>query len=219
MRKYNLAYRYRRFGEIRIAVSPAESPVALTINGLYADDEYTKSQLGITGGDDLRIASDLSWALSENASVYLSGGSENIESEQLGSELFAAPDWRATNEDHFDTVGAGFRIMQIGSKFDLRMDYTRSDGTSKIFVDSTSGGVSQFPDLKSTLDFLRFELSYRRSDRLDYTMKLRYQKFVAEDWSLEGVDPATIPVVLTMGANSYDDEVLIVGLGVRYLFD
>ena len=50
-------------------------------------------------------------------------------------------------------------------------------------------------------------------------MKLRYQKFVAEDWSLEGVDPATIPVVLTMGANSYDDEVLIVGLGVRYLFD
>ena len=219
MRKYNLAYRYRRFGQLRVAVSPAESPVSLTIEGLYADDEYTKSQLGITGGDDLRIAADLSWALSENASVYLSGGSENIESQQNGSELFAAPDWRATNEDQFNTAGVGFRIIQIADKFDLQMDYTRSDGTSKIIVDSASGGVSQFPDLKSTLDFLRVQFSYRRSNRLDYTMKLRYQKFTAEDWSLEGVDPATIPVVLTMGANPYDDEVLIVGLGVRYLFN
>ena len=47
-------------------------------------------------------------------------------------------------------------------------------------------------------------------------MDLRYQSFSAEDWALEGVGPATIPVVLTMGAQPYDDEVLIVGLGFRY---
>ena len=32
-----------------------------------------------------------------------------------------------------------------------------------------------------------------------------------------GVGPATIPVVLTLGAQPYDDQVLIFGLGFRYL--
>jgi len=219
MRKYNLAYRYRRFGELRVALSPAELPIAVTVNGLYADDEYSKSQVGITAGEDLRLAADLSWVLSENASLYVNAGIENIESEQFGSELFALPDWRATNEDQFDTAGAGFRIKQIAGSVDLQMDYTRSVGTSKINVASAGGGNSQLPDLESTLDYLSLQLAYRRSDQLQFTMKLRYQSFVAEDWSLAGVDPAAIPVVLTMGANPYDDEVLIVGLGVRYLFD
>lgn len=217
LRKYNLAYRYRRFGELTVAASLAGTPVGLTINALYAEDEYTQSQIGITAGDELRLAADLSWALSDNASLYLSGGYENIESEQFGSELFALPDWRATNEDNFYTAGGGFRIRQIGGKFDLQMDYTRSDGTSKINVASASGGLSQFPDLESTLDYLRLKLSYQRSDRLEWTMNLRYQSFSAEDWALEGVGPATIPVILTLGAKPFDDEIFIVGLGVRYL--
>lgn len=219
MRKYNLAYRYRRFGELTVVASLPESPVSLTVNGMYTDDEYTHSQLGLTEGDDLRLAADLSWALSDNASLYVSGGYENIESEQFGSELFALPDWRATNEDNFYTAGGGFRIKEIGGKFDLQMDYTRSDGTSKINVASASGGLSQFPDLESTLDYLRLKLSYQRSDRLELTMNLRYQSFSAEDWALEGVGPATIPVVLTLGANPYDDEIFIFGLGFRYLID
>jgi MtrB/PioB family decaheme-associated outer membrane protein len=217
MRKYNLAYRYRRFGELTVVASLPESPVSLTINGMYADDDYSQSQLGLTGGDDLRLAADLSWAVSENTSIYLTGGYENIESEQVGSEQFSTPDWRASNNDDFYTVGGGFRIRQIGDKYDLQIDYMRSEGTSKINVESASGGLSQFPDLESTLDYLRLKLSYQRSERLEWTMNLRYQSFSAEDWALEGVGPATIPVVLTLGANPYDDEIFIFGLGFRYL--
>ncbi len=218
MRKYNLAYRYRRFGELMISISLPETPVSLTVNGIYADDDYTQSQLGLTAGEDLRLAADLSWALSDSASLYLTGGYENIESEQSGSEQFALPDWRATSNDDFYTAGGGFRIRQIGGKFDLQMDYMHSEGTSKISVTSNSDGLSRFPNLQSTLDYLRLKLSYQRSDRLEFAMNLRYQSFSAEDWALEGVGPATIPVVLTLGANPYDDEVLIFGLGVRYLF-
>jgi len=93
----------------------------------------------------------------------------------------------------------------------------RSDGTSKINVASAGRGLSRFPDLESTLDYLRLKLSYHRSDRLELTMNLRYQSLSAEDWALEGVGPATIPVVLTLGAKPYDDEQFIFGLGVRYL--
>lgn len=217
MRKYNLAYRYRRFGDLTLSASWPDSPVSLRIDGSYADDKYTQSLLGVTAGDDLRIAADLNWALSDNASLYVNGGYENIQSEKFGSEQFSTSDWRATYNDDFYNAGAGFRVRQIGGKFDLQVDYTHSDGTSEINLGSASSGLSRFPDLKSTLDYLRLQLSYRRSDRLEFRANIRYQSFSAEDWALEGVEPATIPVVLSLGAKPYDDQVLILGLGFRYL--
>lgn len=217
LRKYNLAYRYRRFGDLTVSASLPKSPFSLTVSSMYADDEYTQSQLGITAGNDMRLAVDFGWAVSDKASLYLSGGYENIKSEQSGSELFAAPDWHASNTDKFYTAGGGFRIRQIADKFDLQLDYMHSNGRSEINVASASDGLRRFPDLKTTLNFLRIRLSFRRSDRLEFITKIRYQSFSVADWALEGIGPATIPVVLTLGAQPYDDAVLIFGLGFRYL--
>jgi MtrB/PioB family decaheme-associated outer membrane protein len=217
LRKYNLAYRYREFGELTISASLPERPVSLTFNALYANDDYTHSQLGLTDADELRFAADLSWSISDTASMYLNAGFESIESQQAGSEQFSTPDWRAMNSDDFYTVGAGFRVNQIADKFDLQFDYIRSEGTTEIDLTSASAGLSQFPDLESTLDSLRVRFSYRVSERLELALRLRYESFEAEDWGLEGVGPATIPVVLTLGADSYDYDVFIVGLGFRYL--
>jgi hypothetical protein len=216
MRKYNMAYRYRLFGEMTVSMALPESPVSVTLTGLFADDDYAKSQLGLTAGDDFRLAADLSWAVSETASVYVSGGYENLESEQSGSESFTTADWQAENSDDFYTAAAGLHMRQIAGKFDLQLDYTRSEGTSAITLDSLSTGLSQFPDLQSTLDYLRLRLEYARSEKMQWTVDVRYQRFVAEDWALEGVGPATIPVILTMGAEPYDEEALIFGLGFRY---
>lgn len=217
MRKYNLAYRYRQFGDLTVSASLPERPVSLTLNALYANDDYRQSQLGLIEGDDLRFAADLSWSVSDTASMYLNAGFESIESQQAGSEQFSTPDWRATNSDDFYTAGAGFRVNQIADTFDLQFDFLRSQGTSEIDVSSASGGLSRFPDLESTLDSLRMRLSYRVSERLELALRLRYESFEAEDWGLEGVGPATIPVVLTLGADPYDYDVFIVGLGFRYL--
>ena len=217
MRKYNLAYRYRQFGELMLVASLPERPVSLTLNALYADDDYQKSQLGLLEGDDLRIAADLSWSFSDTASMYLNVGFESVESQQAGSEQFSTPDWQVTNADDFYTAGVGFRISQIADKIDLQLDYIRSEGTSEIAVDSASGGLSQFPDLESTLDSLRVRLTYRVSERLEIALRLRYEEFEAEDWALQGVGPATIPVILTLGANPYDYDVFTFGLGFRYM--
>jgi hypothetical protein len=112
----------------------------------------------------------LSWSISEKASAYLNVGFEDIEAEQAGSETFSAPDWRATHDDDFTTVGVGFRVRDIAEKVDLQMDYIRSDGTSEIIVDSTSSGQSEFPELSSELDYVRFNLAYRRSEQLEHTV-------------------------------------------------
>jgi opacity protein-like surface antigen len=72
------------------------------------------------------------------------------------------------------------------------------------------------PDLESTMDSLRLSLNYNASERMDVNVGVRYEKFETADWALDGVQPDTIPVVLTMGANSYDYDVWVVGIGVRY---
>jgi len=216
MRKYHFAYRYRRFGELTLTYSPADGPISITLDSLYADDNYNQSQLGITGGKELRLAADLSWAISENASAYLTAGFEDVEAEQAGSEVFAAPDWRATHDDDFTTFGLGFRVSNIADKVDLQFDYMRSDGASEIIVDSASGGPGEFPELSSELDYLRFKLTYEHSARLEMNLNLRYQRFEAEDWALEGVEPATVPLLLSLGATPYDDDVVMIGIGFRY---
>lgn len=215
LRKYNLAFRFRTFAEVTLAASLPETPLTFTINGLYADDSYTRSRMGLLSGDELHLTGDLNWSFGEKSSLYLTSGYENIESEQAGSELFAREDWNATNKDDFFTAGGGLRVREIGGKLDLQLDYTRSDGTSAISVVSAAG-LSQFPDLESTLEYLRLQLSYRQSDRLEFTMNLRYQSFLVEDWALQDVGPATISSVLTLGAQPYDEEVVIVGLGFRF---
>jgi len=214
LHKYNLAYRYREFGDVSLSFSGEE--ISVTLDVLYADDDYTDSQLGITNGEELRIAADLNWAISETASAYLTAGLEDIESDQAGSEAFAAPDWTATHDDDFTTIGVGFRVRDIAEKFDVQLDYMRSDGESEIIVDSDISGLSEFPELESVLDYLRFRLSYRQSERFELNLNLQYQRFEAEDWALEGVAPATIDDVLSLGALPYDDEVFMIGIGFRY---
>jgi opacity protein-like surface antigen len=66
------------------------------------------------------------------------------------------------------------------------------------------------------MDSLRLSLNYHASEKMDVNLGIRYEKFETADWALDGVAPDTIPVVLTMGANSYDYDVWVVGIGVRY---
>ncbi len=216
MRKYNLAYRYRSYGELVASINPVDSPLSFSTTVLYADDRYNKSQLGMTDSEEVRATADISWAVSENASLYLVYGHENIDALQLGSEQFDVYDWSAKHDDTFDHIGAGLHWRQADGNYDIRFDYNRTDGETAIDVFSLSGGNSRLPDLTSTLDSARIEAAYRWTERLHATLDLRYEKFKVEDYTL--VSPDTIPTVLTLGAQPYDYSVWALGVGVRYSF-
>jgi MtrB/PioB family decaheme-associated outer membrane protein len=216
MRKYNLAYRYREFAELAFTLMPTGVPLTLTLEGRYADDDYTRSQIGLVAGREMYVGADIGWAFSERASVYLNLSAENIESDQRGSEAFAAADWQASNDDDYATVGAGFRVRQIADKVDLQLDWTHADSASSIVLDEAVGSTSIFPDLETALDIVRVRFNYRHSERVDVTASLTYQAFEAEDWSIEGVGPGTIAEVLSLGALPYDDEQLLFGIGFSY---
>ncbi len=216
MRKYNLAYRYRSYGEFIASITPLDSPVSFSTTVLFADDRYNKSLLGMTDSEELRATADVSWAVSDSSSVYLMVGHENIDALQLGSEQFDVWDWSAKHNDTFNHIGAGFHWRQVDGKYDIRLDYNRTDGETTVDYLSVSGGPSRLPDLTSTMDAARMEVAYRWSDRIDATLDLRYESFKVADYAL--VSPSTIPTVLTLGAQPYDYKVWALGLGFRYSF-
>lgn len=216
MRKYNLAYRYREFGEVVAAVSPLELPVSFSVSALFADDDYKESLVGLNGAEEFRATVDISWAVSESASVYLVFGQDRIDAHQTGSEQFGFWDWSAFHEDDFDHTGVGMTWRPRDSRFDMSFDYNRGTGKTRIALDSLSGGPSTLPTLESTLDSAHVEASYEFSDRLHGTFHLRYERFDLKDWAL--VSETTLPTVLTLGAQPYDYDVYAMGIGIRYRF-
>jgi hypothetical protein len=64
---------------------------------------------------------------------------------------------------------------------------------------------------------LRAQLLFRWSDKLEASLQLRYEHVPYEDWALQDVGPATMPSILALGAQPYDDEVWMAGISFRYL--
>lgn len=216
MRKYNLAYRYREFGEVVASITPVESPVSFTASALFADDDYKDSLVGINGSEEFRATADISWAVSESAALYVAWGRDAIDAHQTGAESFGFWDWSAFHEDTFDHVGAGFNWQPDDGKVGLSLSYDRGTGETNIMLDSLSGGRSDLPTLESNLDAAHAEIRYEFSDRVDGTFELRYERFDLKDFAL--VPPATLPDVLTLGAEPYDYDVFAFGIGIRYRF-
>jgi MtrB/PioB family decaheme-associated outer membrane protein len=216
MRKYNLAYRYRSYGELIAAISPSESRWSISTTMLFAEDTYNQSKLGMKESDEARATLDLSFSMTHNLSAFVLFGWEQITALQFGSEQFSGKDWSADHEDSFDHLGFGARWQQPEGKFDLLFDYNRAGGTSAILMDSMSGGISQMPDLESTLDSVRINANYRWTDRLQGVLDLRYESFKLKDWAM--VAPDVLSAVLTLGEVPYDYDVWAIGLGVRYTF-
>ncbi len=216
MRKYNLADRDREYAEVALSASLIDTPISIGMTYLWAEDDYYESELGMIEAEENRYTVDFNWAVGERSSVYLVAGNEAIESLQVGSETFAGPVWTASHDDDFTHYGGGFVTRTGNDKLDLTFDYTRSDGETEILFSGQAVSSNPLPDLESTMDSLRVGLRYNVSDRFGLHMSARWERFEMEDWGLEGVAPDTVPQVLTMGANPYDYDVWVFGVGFTY---
>lgn len=217
MRKYYLAYRYREFAELALSASLPERPLSVGMTYLYADDSYSKSELGMTASQERRYSFDFSWGLSENSTLYLTAGNEAIEATQVGSESFAGPTWTADHDDEFTHFGGGVRLTGLGEKADLTLDYSHGSGETEILYSGMSVAPEALPKLDSTLDSLNLTLRYAWSDRLSTDFVLRWDSFETSDWALDGVLPDTIPSILGSGATSWDYDIWAFGVSFRYL--
>ena len=215
MRKYHMAYRYRGYGEVMADFALPNLPLSFSVSGFYADDSYNKTVVGVLSGIDRRYALDMAWAVSEKISAYATFGEERIDSKTSGSSVFGAPDWRADVSDDFQTYGAGVRA-QLSEKLSVDVNYTNADGDSDTRLLGVAAG--DFPTVESRLDSLRADVSYALSERMDLGLVWLYEKYDSEDWALGGIEPATLPTILALGADPYEYEVNYVGATLRYYF-
>lgn len=218
LRKYHLADRDRQFGELSAAVALPQAPVSFGVTFMAANDNYRRSVLGLLDSRERRLAFDASWSAEEHTTFFLRSGYEQMDSMQAGSESFSSPDWWARNEDRFRTAGGGVQWRGAGDRIDLTMDYTYAQGRGRIFIDRLAQSPERLPDLKTRLSSVRADVLYHWNKRLDLGLGLRYESFRTKDWALAGVEPVTVPTLLSMGADPYSYDVSVVALSFRYFF-
>jgi hypothetical protein len=214
LRKYNLADRERYGLRLKGSLFPADGwDFGWELE--YGEDEYQQTDIGLTRSKYARAGADASWLVGRQGVLFGAVYMEKVDSDQTGSQSFAAPDWAATTSDRFDSVSVGFEHPALLGPLGLTLAYDWSYGRGEI-ARNTSGLGSQFPDLTSRRHRFDLGLTYPLGNAWTVGFNYLFEKVRSDDWSLEGVDPATMTNMLSLGADPFDYEVNVIYLSFRY---
>jgi MtrB/PioB family decaheme-associated outer membrane protein len=216
MRKFYLADRRRDSAGGRADFTASEG-VSFGLAADYANDDYNNSTIGLIDARTYSIGGDFSAAVSDKTQLYGFVQTEHIRSNQAGSQVFAAPDWTARNEDRVDTLGFGLKHLAMGDKLELSADV----GFTRMYNDVTvDAGVTSppFPTIKTTIDRLRLRAVYQLQKNLSVVGSWWYERYDSQDWHLDGVLPSTISNLLAFGDQPPRYKVNVLQLGLRYRF-
>jgi MtrB/PioB family decaheme-associated outer membrane protein len=216
MRKYNLADRQRDTVGLRADVAFGDK-VNLGLTADLARDDYGQSAIGLREARNANLGADLSAALSEQTQLHGYVQSERVRSLQNGSQGFAAPDWSGRYRDRFEVLGFGVKHAAIPDKLDIGGDVVFARSRSQVTVDSAVADPP-FPTAGTAQDSIRLFVNYKLKDKLWVDTNLWYQSYDAQDWHLDGVLPATVPNLLSFGAQPPHYGVGVVQVVLRYRF-
>ena len=183
----------------------------------YAKDNYTNSEIGLTESKDVTYSVDATAILSQKTNLYVYLNREEINSTQVGSSTATTPDWTGENDDTVNTLGVGVKHDLIEKKLNVGADYNISKSIGKVVV-NTGTTEPGFPDNIVNLQTLKLYATYLLKTNLSLKGTFIYEHFDSTDWSIDGVNPDTIPNVLTMGATSPTYNVHVFMVSMRYKF-
>jgi len=216
MRKFYLADRKRDSAGGRVEVTAKEG-VTLGVNADYAKDDYTDTTIGLTQARTTSAGADFSAALSDQTQLYGFIQTEQIKSDQAGSQVFAAPDWTGRNEDRTNSLGFGVKQLALGGKLELSADAVFTRMTNDITVDAGAASPP-FPSITTDVDRFRLKAVYQLQKNLSLVGSWWYERYDSQDWHLDGVGPATIANLLVFGDPPPRYKVNVLQLGLRYRF-
>lgn len=220
LQRFNLADRDRRILTASASYSPLPG-LDLGADFEWHDDDYKHSQIGLTHAKDVSGTFNAGWTPSAKARLngYLT--LERIESDQAGSQSYSIPDWRGDNEDHVRTVGLDGEWRELGGKFDGKVDvgfaYCYSRTREKIAV-VTGTPVTGFPANKSRFQNFQLYSRYRFNPQLSARLRYAWTELRTLDWALDDVEADTVPNFLSLGIDSPNYQVNLLGLSLHYEF-
>jgi len=216
LKKYNMADRIRDKLAIHASLTPHEQiNIGLGID--FANDDYHKSKLGLTESQNVTVSLDSSVRLGQKTSVYFYKSYEQIESKQIGSQIFARPDWYANNNDRVDSFVMGVKYQAVRNKLDFGLDYNQMRTRGEVTVHNGAGNTG-FPDLFTKLDALKIYTDYRWKTSMSLHLAYWYERYHSDDWSRQGVTLDTSPNLLSLGEVSPSHRIHVITLSMRYRF-
>jgi MtrB/PioB family decaheme-associated outer membrane protein len=215
MRKYNMADRSRTTAGANVYAMLSETfNVGAGID--YAEDDYSKSTLGLIDANELNLNIDASAILTDASSLHVFAGQERIESSQAGSQSFSNPTWTSENDDTVNTIGIGYKHQLMEDKLDVGVDYVISQSTGKIHI--TSATSEDFPDLEVDLETIKLYASYRMEDNMTLHAAYGYESYDTKNWALDNVNVDTLSDVLLFGEVTPSYNVSVITVSLRYKF-
>ncbi len=216
LRKYNLARRQRDTAGVRADYTVNDKiSVGLTVD--YANDAYDQSLVGLRGARSVNGGLDVSAALSEQTQINLFAQGERIRSHQGSSAGGTSADWSAQNKDRFDVLGLGIKHTLMAGKLDLSADVSVARSRSDVNFD-TGFTEPLFPSAKTSLDSVKLHASYKLQDNLWLLGSFWHERYTSQDWRLDGVLPATVQNLLSLGSQPAQYTVDVVRFSLRYRF-
>lgn len=224
LRKYYLTDRDRDLLQVQLDVVPGTRG---SISMRYEDarDRYDDSIVGLVASDYDQFSADASMQLWKSLVMTAYFSRENYDSDMVGAASFlapnlAGPNWRGRTNDRHDVLGVVFSLPGLmDGKLDLTADWSEADTRGDISIENPLGVAGgAFPSLRSRLTGTQLTADYHLNPRWTLNAGWRREKFSADDWSKDGVGPATIASVLTFGAQTLDYDVDVFLLGFRYHF-
>ena len=190
--------------------------------GVYvelADEEFEDVDIGLSNARSESYGLDLSANFTQHASAYAFVSFEELEADIFGADNIDGAPWQGSQDDKFRTIGFGFTFDQLPGKWvrgSLDLSYASADGD----IDIVKRGVDapEFPELKTRRFTL--EASIERALRENLGLRFNYLvgKLTEDDFFRDGVEPNTVPTLLSLGELTPDGTIHVISAMVRYRF-
>ena len=210
----------------------------LVLNLLYRENDYDKSEFGLTD-DELDSASfTASWIASDAVVVSAWVSASKVDTQQSGRafrggaeknafEVFPplpqasdpARNWDVDVEDKTVAVGAGVD-WRVSDRIELSANYSYQDTDSD--YDFSNGGAADLSadplpaDYDSTMHHVMLEGAWHFRDNLSIALNYQYWNYDSDDWAIQDVAPDTIDKVLSLGMEPADEDLHYIGTSIIY---
>lgn len=234
--QYYLSNRERWEGKIDLSYLPSER-WNLNLNMLWRDDDYDKTNLGLTGSNWQRLHFSASYVASDSLSGSVYAGFDSYDYDQSGRAFRGGQekdafdqypplpqasdpqqDWDLAANDSSVTLGANL-LWQIAPSIDLRVDYNFVDSESEQDYRTRPLGTAaatNLPTVNTRLHHLKAGGMWHLRDNLSLELDYQYYRYSSDDWARQGVNTDTMAKVLSFGERNPNEQIHYLGLSAIY---
>ena len=210
---------------------------SLNLNLLWREDDFDKSELGLTDSQWQRVHLSASYTLSAELSGSLYGGTDYYEAQQSsrtfrgGQEKNAfavypplpqasdpGRNWELVSENNSYTLGANLQ-WQLHKDLEISLDYSFVDTLGEQNFDTWGAAdvdPQDLPDVDTTLHHLEATGTWHLYDNLSLKLDYQYYRYVSNDWAWQDLQASTLDKVLSFGERNPNEQIHYMGVSAIY---